>query len=133
MPIKPELRHHYGKAWRATRATILERAGHRCECTGQCGGGGHDNAGGRCAAPNGQTIWRELGNEASWWLRAQAFGRPVKVVLTVAHLNHQAGDDRPENLLAMCQRCHLRLDRHQHASNAAKTRATKKAEQGGAA
>lgn len=51
---------------------------------------------------------------------------PIKVVLTVAHLNHQAGDDRPENLLALCQRCHLRLDRHQHAASAARTRAAKR-------
>jgi hypothetical protein len=33
-----------------------------------------------------------------------------KVVLTVAHLNHQPEDCRDENLLACCQRCHNRID-----------------------
>lgn len=119
MPIRPELRQHYGKSWRATRAAILERAGNTCECTGQCGSGGHDFEGGRCAAPNAVTIWRDLDTPSSWTLRAQSWSRPVRVVLTVAHLNQVAGDDRPEHLLALCQLCHLRLDRHQHAANAA--------------
>ncbi|RUQ28768.1 MAG: hypothetical protein EKK68_14035 [Candidatus Competibacteraceae bacterium] len=30
MPIKPENRHRYPKDWKAIRAAILERAGHRC-------------------------------------------------------------------------------------------------------
>ncbi|MFC7611660.1 hypothetical protein [Teichococcus aestuarii] len=32
------------------------------------------------------------------------------MVLTVAHLNHQPEDCRPENLLAGCQRCHNLYD-----------------------
>lgn len=34
----------------------------------------------------------------------------VKVVLTVAHLNHDITDNRDENLAALCQRCHNRHD-----------------------
>ena len=34
-----------------------------------------------------------------------------KVILTVAHLNHIISDNRPENLKALCQRCHLNHDR----------------------
>lgn len=33
-----------------------------------------------------------------------------KVVLTVHHINGNHGDDRDCNLLALCQRCHLRLE-----------------------
>lgn len=123
MPIRLELRHHYGKAWRATRAAILVRAGDACECSGQCGNDHVD----RCRAPHGVTIWRWIGQEWTWSERAESWGRPVRVVLTVAHLNHEAGDDRPDNLLALCQRCHLRLDREQHAATAARTRAAKAA------
>ena len=38
-----------------------------------------------------------------------------KVVLTVAHLNHDVQDNREENLAALCQRCHLSHDARQHA------------------
>ena len=48
-----------------------------------------------------------------------------KIILTVAHLNHQPEDCRPENLKAMCQRCHLRYDREHHKESAAKTRESK--------
>jgi len=34
-----------------------------------------------------------------------------KVVLTVAHLNHDPADNRDENLKALCQSCHLKIDR----------------------
>lgn len=35
--------------------------------------------------------------------------------LTVAHLNHNPADIRPENLCAMCAPCHLRYDAKHHA------------------
>ena len=38
----------------------------------------------------------------------------VRVVLTIAHFNHTPGDDRDENLKALCQWCHLAHDRDQH-------------------
>jgi len=37
-----------------------------------------------------------------------------KVILTVAHLNHDINDCRDENLKAMCQRCHLNYDNNMH-------------------
>lgn len=50
-----------------------------------------------------------------------------KVVLTTAHLPgreiEQCGDD---DLKAMCQRCHLRMDAPLHAKNSAATRRKKK-------
>jgi hypothetical protein len=146
MPIRPDLRHHYGKAWRATVQLVRERASNRCECTGACGdthGASHvclcvvagDTPGvahaapgcKRCAgtgaapavchAPNGVRIVRERDNPAAWaleadvgtWLPVSPFGenKPIRVVLTVAHLNQVAGDDRLENLQLLCQRCHL--------------------------
>ena len=92
MPIKPELRHFYGKTRRTvTRPRILERAGNCCET---CGVANYSIVPGRT--------------------------RPfIRVVLTVAHLNHMAGDDRDENLKALCQRDHLALDKNQHAESRA--------------
>lgn len=78
------------------------RAQWRCECTGQCA----LHRGNRC---------EEMDGEKAQW----ASGR---VVLTVAHLNHCKSDSRRENLLAMCNTCHLRYDLVLHARNAFSTR-----------
>lgn len=40
--------------------------------------------------------------------------RVVSIVLTCAHLNHTAGDDRLENLMLLCQWCHLANDSPHH-------------------
>lgn len=54
--------------------------------------------------------------------RAESGHRPVTIQIGVAHLNHVAGDDRDENLKALCRRCHLRYDAPHHAE----VRATRK-------
>ena len=48
--------------------------------------------------------------------------RPIVIVLTVAHLNHEPEDCRPENLAAMCQRHHLAYDAHHHKQTSYSTR-----------
>lgn len=40
-----------------------------------------------------------------------------RVVLTVAHLDHDITNNRFNNLAALCQRCHLRLDLPHHINN----------------
>lgn len=42
-----------------------------------------------------------------------------KVVLTVAHLNHNKNDNREYNLAALCQRCHLIIDMPYHVDKRA--------------
>jgi hypothetical protein len=123
LPIRPELRHFYGREWReVTRPRILARAKKRCE---------------QCDVPNHETVTRVEG----WWLEwILAFGaepvcrwrdetggiyddpdapprlkaRAVRIVLAVAHLNHVPGDDREKNLEALCQWCHLNYDKLHH-------------------
>ena len=41
----------------------------------------------------------------------------TKVVLTVAHLDHDKKNNRFNNLAALCQRCHLKHDAQQHTAN----------------
>jgi hypothetical protein len=97
MPIKPENRNRYPKYWPIIRAEILERAMHRCE-----GSPAYPT----CRAMNGDE-------------------HPVtgsKVILTIAHLDHQPENNDPTNLRAWCQRCHLTYDAKMHAANAHKTR-----------
>lgn len=82
MPIKKENRGKYPSDWAAiSRRIRFERAGNVCEVDG-------------CGARNYEA-------------------HPItgsRVVLTVAHLNHEPSDCRDENLMAMCQRCHNRYD-----------------------
>lgn len=104
MPIRPENKSRYPADWPAISLAAKEAAGWRCACTGQCGRGTHH---GRCPNRHGQP----------------AYGTGTTVVLTTAHLNHQPEDVRPDNLVAMCQGCHLHHDRAHHRVTAALTRA----------
>jgi hypothetical protein len=38
----------------------------------------------------------------------------TKVFLAAAHLDHDPGNNRPRNLKAFCQRCHMLHDRAEH-------------------
>lgn len=106
-------RHRYPANWRTIVAGILQRAGELCECTGQCGAP-HD--GGRCNAPQHAMIVREETRRWRWTehhCNGVCMGEscPAKrVVLTVAHVDHDEQHNAPENLLALCQRCHLVMD-----------------------
>lgn len=107
MPIKKENASRYPKDWKQISARIrFVRAESRCECTGECG----LHKGRRC---------EEKHNEPAKWAKGN-------VILTTAHLNHIPEDVRDENLKAMCNRCHLRMDKEHHAANSAKTRKDKK-------
>ncbi len=120
----------YPEDWKALRASILERAHEACECTGQCG---REHPGGRCFATNGDLIVRaKAQHERHLWKRHAHVGvcmgedcGAVKVVLTVAHLDHVEANNDPENLRAMCQFCHLSLDREDNARRAALARASR--------
>lgn len=103
MPIRPENRDRYPANWPDIALAIKQRADWRCECRGECGRGTHE---GRCPNVHKQA----------------AYGTGSRVILTVAHLNHTPEDCRPENLLAMCQGCHLHYDREHHAETRRRTR-----------
>lgn len=131
MPIKPENWDRYPPNWADIRADILKRADNCCE---------------QCKVPNGATIMRGTGQDADTYMNddAEVFGalngallgrcrmdeyegRPVRIVLTIAHLDHTPENCAPANLRAWCQRCHLAYDAEHHRRNAAKTRRDRKA------
>lgn len=107
----------YPSNWKQiSRFIRFERAGFRCECFGECG---LDHSG-RCDA------WHGLPNPITG----------SNVVLTTAHLGvdrvdgsegdkHDKMDVRHENLKAMCQGCHLRLDIDEHKQNRANNKREK--------
>ena len=117
MPIHPDNRGRYPSDWREiSRRIRFDRAGGRCECTGQCGSP-HPS---RCAAPHGVVVERPFARPWDWRRVDHAYdgdlvGRTVRIVLTVAHLDHTPENCDDANLLAMCQLCHLRLDASEHA------------------
>lgn len=99
MPIKPENAVRYPKNWKEIRQRILARAGHKCELCG-------------------------IENYAQ---RINRQGASIKVVLTIAHLNHTPEDCSDDNLRAWCQKCHLAYDHEHHQRNAHNTRRNRKA------
>ena len=117
MPIREENKARYPKDWPQISKRIREAAGNKCE---------------KCAAPNGAMIKRIKSED---WLPDPVYmtedgciysaedGRLlgkdypaayeqdyVKVVLTVAHLDHTPENCADENLRAWCQRCHNAYD-----------------------
>ena len=118
MPIRKDLKPFYsGAEWKRTRARILQRAHQRCE---QCGVKNHhryDRGNGgtyRHAYAESGTPWRNADGNITTFEPMVSNRRTVNIVLTVAHLNHTPGDDRDENLKALCQWCHLNYDHLHH-------------------
>lgn len=126
MPIRKDLKHFYaGPAWRETRERILRRARGCCE---------------QCGIPHRLRIiraggyWWDVLSGGCWRRPDGSVGRPPKglrrrhvaIVLTIAHLNSTPGDDRPENLKALCQWCHLNFDQALHVANSRRTRSIRK-------
>ena len=107
MPIKAENKKLYPKNWKRIREEVLERAGMRCECHGECGFTHISRDGARC-----------------YKVHLKKYDA-VRCVLTIAHLNHNPRFNLRSNLRAMCQGCHLRYDAEHHQKSAAETRRRK--------
>jgi 5-methylcytosine-specific restriction endonuclease McrA len=134
MPFKKE---RYPVDWPEIRVRIIQRDGNRCKF---------------CRAPNGAWISRDKnfqwGIEKGAYMLAdggEVFGydgtpfgtwrgsewegdKAVKVVLTVAHLDHDETRNSDDNLASLCQRCHLAHDRVDNLKRAKKTRHARKAD-----
>lgn len=84
--------------------------------------------------PDWEAISRRIRQERAhhrceWCGALNGLPHPVtgsRVVLTVAHLDHDPTNNADDNLAALCQRDHLRHDRGQHQRNAAETRRRKR-------
>ena len=126
MPIKPENKVRYPKNWKEISEDIrFNRAGNRCEVCGVKNYelGGRDSSGNwHKAHPvkerKCRLVWPKQGNE--WWCGDSdnpLMLRIVKIILTVAHLDHTPENCDYDNLKAMCQSCHLHHDKKLHLTN----------------
>ena len=128
MPIKPENRKRYPPNWREISNRIrFERAGGRCE---QCGAQ-HKSMGYR---ESDGTYVMEVTPEGEFvgdGSMCMADGDEIKtksitIILTTSHIDHNPENNDDSNLLALCQRCHLRHDLKHHMENARQTRHRKR-------
>ena len=94
----------------------MQRAGDRCE---KCGiknyAVGYRNEDGQFIPTEGNTMHDAAGNGELSYKQARELvmhcndyceDNLIVVVITIAHLNHDVTDNRPENLAALCQKCH---------------------------
>lgn len=96
MPIRPENRARYPANWKTEiRPAILARAGNKCE---------------GCGLENHSHIMRPVSG-SSFLLKR------VKIVLTIAHLDHTPENCNHDNLRALCQKCHNTYDAPMRAAN----------------
>lgn len=64
------------------------------------------------------------------WLPCQKdHPRATKIIITTHHINGDKKDDGDENVILLCQRCHLRLDAAKHRRKAKATRDRKKGQE----
>jgi len=132
MPIKDKSK--YPANWISEiRPAILERAGNCCEicnvpnkeliCRGSISGiEVWQNDNGECFnLTDGQyltsTYWGDISKKQA---------KLVRIILTVAHLDHDTNNNDYSNLKALCQLHHLRHDVEFHKKNSTETRIKKK-------
>ncbi len=141
MPIKKENLALYPKEWPSISREARERAQWKCQhdgCTARQYSVGRWLPRGPAAQWKAHADYadnyghaRQMAAEYSFFLFGDApvprdEAPVIVIVLTVAHLNHDPTDCRPENLAAMCQRHHLLYDQQHHNETAYATRMAKR-------
>ncbi len=127
----------YPKDWKTKiRPDILKRAEDKCE---ECGidnyllicRGVYDGLDAYQIVDCGERDSQIFNAEDSTYLGSDYYldsdnNKIIKVVLTIAHLDHDISNNDYSNLKAMCQRCHLNYDKKHHIKNSNATRRNKK-------
>lgn len=115
MPIKPENKHLYPDNWKEISYRIrFERARGCCESCGMK----HWAVIKRFAngswrpltAIEWDMVFLRIRNQHSNMTESLKHHGFTRIVLTVAHLDHDPTNNKDENLKALCQKCHNRHD-----------------------
>lgn len=113
----------YPKNWKEIRLKILVRAKNRCEI---CGVRNHALG---ARDKNGEWHDEDDIHSSNAQVGEELFGdfpNMIRIVLTVAHWDHDLSNNDPSNLKACCQKCHLDHDREQNTESARATRLQKR-------
>ena len=95
----------YPENWKWLTKQLRESVGDKCEL---------------CYAPNGETVARLTGEYLHPWdllSECDPCGidfKKTKIILTVHHIDSDKKNNVRQNLIVLCQRCHLRLDLNKH-------------------
>lgn len=109
----------YPENWKWLSKQIIADAGDRCEL---------------CYAPNhtmvsrcktGMFPWSPLPDKKDIEYMDKRSERLTKIILTVHHIDSDKTNSKKQNLIALCQRCHCRLDLYKHMANRKKSKAEK--------
>lgn len=116
MPIKPENKKLYPKNWKEIREKILKRANNCCEF---CGVKNH--------AVGYRTEDGEFVESDGMQQEADTLDglKLIKIVLTIAHLDHNPKNNEQSNLKALCQKCHNNYDIEHRKETRQKTKENK--------
>lgn len=103
MPIRKELKIYYPVNWQEISSRIrFQIAGGRCE---------------HCRAKHGMYRVGDWMIDESALHMIPSHYKPVRIILSAAHLEHDPTKSEDEHLAALCQRCHLRHDARHHVQN----------------
>ncbi len=102
MPIKQENKKRYPKNWKEIREKIRSRANNKCEW---------------CGVVNHSWI-----NRFSREICLQDEDNTIRVVCTVAHLDHIPENCDDDNLAFLCQKCHNNYDKVHRQATRKKTK-----------
>jgi hypothetical protein len=133
MPIKPENKNRYPKNWKEISEDIrFNRAKNRCEICGV-----HNYSVGYYEGRKFITLSKppfnhplnisdykaalEIKEHYNEWCEQEP--KSIIIVLTVAHLDHIPEHCQPENLKAMCQKCHNNYDKQHRKSTISQSKA----------
>jgi len=116
MPLSKERKAKYPPDWKDVRQRILAHASYRCEL---CGVRNHSSIRRYKQTPQ---LFDYSGQYLECLLETGDYSDEIHIVLTVHHVNDDPTDNRDCNLLALCQRCHNKLDAPFRGRKAAATR-----------
>jgi len=103
----------YKKAWKWLSKQVVRDAGNRCEL---------------CCAPNGESIIRDKDNGYPWELTENKSldelkqRKVTKVIIGIHFIDGDRENFSSHNIIALCQKCRLRLDRDRNIKRSKSTR-----------